>query len=228
MPSIAHLARLAQALPAGPGRRWLVLLAAFAALVTALPAAAATPATPAEHPATPEAVVEQLDAALIRTMQASRRVDYQTRYQQLAAIMRQAFDFPDMARIATGAGWFGLTPAQKAAITNAFEGYSIATYVSDFNGYSGEHFVMGGRRDMPQGVMVTASLVSPGEQPVTFGYLLHKVGGAWRIIDIYLNGAISQLAVRRSEFSAVLAEAGPNGLIARLEQKTQQLAQGTS
>ena len=58
---------------------------------------------------------------------------------------------------------------------------------------------------------------------MTFGYLMHRVPGTWRITDIYLGGTISQLAVRRSEFSSVLVQAGPKGLLQRLAEKTKKL-----
>ena len=57
-------------------------------------------------------------------------------------------------------------------------------------------------------------------------YLLRSAQDKWRIIDVYLSGTVSQLAARRSEFSAVLRQSGVSGLIALLKQKTAQLANG--
>ena len=55
-------------------------------------------------------------------------------------------------------------------------------------------------------------------------YLLRNEQEKWRIIDVYLNGTVSQLAARRSEFSSVLRQDGVSGLVALLKQKTAQLA----
>lgn len=210
--------------------------AAVAAVMTGVPAAlaanvkpsAARHVLPAAHAATPQAVVERFDTTLLKVMQQARELGYQGRYDTLAPVMSQAFDFAGMARVAAGPAWFKLTPAEQEAIVKAFERYSIATYAAQFDSYAGERFVTTAARSVPQGTMITAALEGGGDQPVTFGYLLHKAGGAWRIIDIYLNGTISQLAVRRSEFSSILARSGPDGLISRLDQKTEQLAQGTA
>jgi phospholipid transport system substrate-binding protein len=45
-------------------------------------------------------------------------------------------------------------------------------------------------------------------------------GGAWRVIDVYLSGTISELAARRSEFAGVLQSSGAAGLVTVLEQRS--------
>lgn len=206
-------------------RRLMVMAAMVLPLLVAAPLGAWS--APAERTA-PETVVGLFNATLLRIMQGAGRLGYQRRYDELSAVMHRAFDFSEMARIATGPAWAGFTAAEQEAVMQAFCRFSIATYVSEFNDYSGEEFEMAGRRDMPQGAMVSAKMTRPGQTAVTFGYLLHEVAGAWRIIDVYLEGTISQLAVRRSEFSSILARAGADGLVQRLAEKTRQLEQGAT
>lgn len=43
---------------------------------------------------------------------------------------------------------------------------------------------------------------------------MRRNGDAWLISDIYLNGAISEVVTRRSEFAAILKSEGIDGLIA--------------
>jgi len=52
---------------------------------------------------------------------------------------------------------------------------------------------------------------------------MHRKGDSWLISDIYLDGAISEVATRRSEFSAILKNEGTEGLIAALNRKTDAL-----
>ena len=47
-----------------------------------------------------------------------------------------------------------------------------------------------------------------------------------QIVDIFLTGTISELATRRSEFSAVLQQGGYQALLATLERKTAAQAAG--
>jgi len=44
-------------------------------------------------------------------------------------------------------------------------------------------------------------------------------GQSWLISDIYLDGAISEIATRRSEFAGILRSEGIDGLIAALNRK---------
>jgi phospholipid transport system substrate-binding protein len=48
---------------------------------------------------------------------------------------------------------------------------------------------------------------------------MRRQGDAWLISDIYLDGAISEVATRRSEFAAILKNEGVDGLIAALNRK---------
>jgi phospholipid transport system substrate-binding protein len=44
-----------------------------------------------------------------------------------------------------------------------------------------------------------------------------------RVLDVYLNGTISDLATRRDEFSSIIASGGADGLIKKLQDRTQSL-----
>jgi phospholipid transport system substrate-binding protein len=46
----------------------------------------------------------------------------------------------------------------------------------------------------------------------------------WQIADVYLNGTISELAIRRSEFASILQRQGVDGLIAELNRKADLLS----
>ena len=199
-----------------------ILMAVVIAVLLALGPAIAM-AAPAGDPASPEAVIDRFDITLLRVMREGKKLGYDARYETLAAVMKQAFDFSGMTRIAVGPAWYGLTSDQKSEIFDAFRHFSIATYAAEFDSYSGEQFVTEGNAPVPRGILVTAALVPAHDAPTKFGYLLHNVAGTWRVIDIYLNGTISQLAVRRSEFSSVLAQFGPQGLVQRLVQRTNSL-----
>lgn len=198
-----------------------VLLAPVAALGPgASPAAASEIAVAAR--AAPEEVVAEFHEALLRAM---HEATYQERYDALAPAMNRAFDFTSMTRIAIGPRWFHLQPEQQGALVDAFRRFSIATYASQFDQYGGERFDAAGPNETaPQGTIVQTVMQPASDKPIRFNYLLHRTADGWRIVDIYLEGTISQLAVRRSEFTSVLAQSGPDGLANLLEQKTKRLA----
>ena len=61
--------------------------------------------------------------------------------------------------------------------------------------------------------------MQPSGRVVNINYLVR--GG--RVIDVYLNGTISDLATRRDEFTSIIAAGGADGLVKRLHERTQRL-----
>jgi class 3 adenylate cyclase len=65
-------------------------------------------------------------------------------------------------------------------------------------------------------------------EPVNVDYMMRRQGDSWLISDVYLDGAISEVATRRSEFAAILKSQGIDGLIAALNRKADILTATTS
>ena len=61
-------------------------------------------------------------------------------------------------------------------------------------------------------------------EPVHLSYLLLQNGAARQIIDVYLNGTISELATPRSESGSILRGQGIDGLIVTLNAEADTLA----
>ena len=53
--------------------------------------------------------------------------------------------------------------------------------------------------------------------------MMRRSGDNWPISDIYLDGVISEVATRRSEFAAILKTEGIDGLISALNRKAEVL-----
>ena len=53
--------------------------------------------------------------------------------------------------------------------------------------------------------------------------MMRRSGDNWLISDIYLDGAISEVATRRSEFAAILKTEGVDGLTSALNRKAEVL-----
>jgi hypothetical protein len=49
----------------------------------------------------------------------------------------------------------------------------------------------------------------------------------WRVVDIFLSGSVSQLALHRADYNSVFGRGGLAALLASLEEKAKKLAAGT-
>jgi phospholipid transport system substrate-binding protein len=178
-------------------------------LLPALPAAAQT------------AVIEGFHATLIEVMRNAERLGVRGREARLRPVMEQAFNLPAMTRIAIGPAWSGLGAADQQALVQAFSDWSIATYASRFDGFGGESFQTLGETTLQSGDrLVRTQLNRPNDAPVALNYLMREAGGVFRIVDIYLTGTISELASRRSEFTALLRDGGAERLLAELRRRS--------
>jgi ABC-type transporter MlaC component len=61
--------------------------------------------------------------------------------------------------------------------------------------------------------------VRSGKEDVRLDYRLRQTPEGWRIIDIYAQGGISMLAMRRAEFSSFLKRQGFEELVDAVEAK---------
>ena len=209
----------------------LLLLAGNVAADQAAPAASKTAAYEASDSNAAEQIaapsVEKLHAELIAIMRSADQLGYTGRYEQLRPVVDQTFDLHFMASKSVGRHWKKLTEEDRERWLETFERLITANYAGRFNAFSGERFeTLGEEAAIHDTRVVRTQLVRPGDEDVQLNYRLRDVDGEWRIIDIYLNGTVSELALRRSEYSSVLKREGFEKLLSTLHAKVESLSQG--
>jgi phospholipid transport system substrate-binding protein len=167
--------------------------------------------------------VRSLYATLLATMRDGPTLGPRGRYGQIEPIIRRVFDIPLMTRLAVGPEWTGLSQSQRQQVSQAFVRYIAAVYADRFDSYSGERLQVIGEQVSAGGSIITSRIFKSDGQPVDVNYLMRQNGGVWQIADVYLDGTISELATRRSEFAAILRTRGIDGLIETLNTKATSL-----
>jgi len=197
------------------------LAAAMALTVLSQPASAA--------PASGSETVQGLYDTLLSTMKNGRTLGQSGRFVQLEPVVRRTFDIASMARLSVGpSSWATMSETQRQQITESYGRYISAIYAERFDSYSGQKLQVTDEQPAAAGVMVRSQIVKANGEPVQVNYLMRKNGDAWLISDIYLDGAISEVATRRSEFAAILRNEGIDGLIAALNRKANMLTGTTA
>jgi phospholipid transport system substrate-binding protein len=200
-------------------RRWIL----SASLVAASVALAPLPAS--AEPAADRIGV--LYGALIEIMQQAKQLGVKGRFERLAPVLAETYDIPSMSRTAVGQSWGTLNPAQQAGIIDAFTRMMVANYANQFDGFSGERFEILQTIDRaPADKLVKTRLVQANGKAVALDYLMRSSGGEWKVVDVYLDGTISELASRRAEFSTILKSGGPDALIGSLRKQGDKLLAG--
>jgi phospholipid transport system substrate-binding protein len=172
--------------------------------------------------------VQSLYDALLNTMKNGRSLGQSGRFTRLAPVIRSTFDIATMARLSVGSSWAGLSEAQRQQVSDSFGRYISAIYADRFDSYDGQKLEVTGEQPAPAGVMVKSQIIKASGEPVKVDYMMRRNGESWLISDIYLDGAISEVATRRSEFSTILKNEGIDGLIAALNRKADMLTGTTA
>jgi phospholipid transport system substrate-binding protein len=170
-------------------------------------------------PASGGDTVKGLYEVLLTTMKNGRILGQSGRFTQLDPVIRRSFDIASMARLSVGPTWASLSDAQRQEMTESFARYISATYADRFDSYAGQNLEVTGEQPAPSGVMVKSRIIKANGEPVKVDYMMRRNGDSWLISDIYLDGAISEVATRRSEFATILRNDGIDGLIMALNRK---------
>jgi phospholipid transport system substrate-binding protein len=171
------------------------------------------------EPASGGGIVQGLYDALLSTMKNGRMLGQSGRFTQLEPVIQRTFDIPSMARLSVGPFWASLSEAQRQQVTESFGRYISAIYADRFDSYAGQKLQVTGEQPNAAGVMVRSQIIKANGDPVKVDYMMRRNGEGWLISDIYLDGAISEVATRRSEFAAILRTDGVDGLVAALNRK---------
>jgi phospholipid transport system substrate-binding protein len=174
----------------------------------------------------PGAAVSQLDQALMAALQAGKNKPFKDRYNILAPVIDQVFDLASILRTSVGLIWSQLPADQQAELAKVFRVYTVCSYAANFDDYSGQRIdLLPDTRTVGQDTVVATQIVGQGGT-TRIDYVMRQTDGAWKVVDVLLNGSISRVAVQRSDFRSLVAGGSAAPLIASLNNKIKQLSGG--
>ena len=162
-------------------RRGLLRLAALAIL----PPVAAS----AQHANAVTAPIQQFYNALLAIMKAGRTTPFTRRYDMLAPSLEQALNVPQILRTAVGFAWAASPPSQQSDLLTAFRHYTVATWVSNFDSYSGQRLqVSPSTRSVGLSQIVHTEIVKASGGSNVIDFVMRPVGSTWKAWDVLLDG----------------------------------------
>jgi phospholipid transport system substrate-binding protein len=199
------------------------------ALVGAMAGAAIAETAPAgrqeAEAGSPRAVVESLHEVLLSCMKGECGPDFAGRYEHIRTNLDETFDLPFMARMSIGKAWSKLSPDEQVAFVELSRSLSASTYADNFDSYGGQVFETLGEEPAGRGtILVKTELVQTNDDNVRFDYRLRKSDAGWRIIDVTLDGKVSEITMRRADYSAVIEREGYQKLVQAIEKKIEKHA----
>ncbi|MCP5057079.1 MAG: hypothetical protein GY937_10190 [bacterium] len=194
---------------------WRPLVFAF----TCLASASALAEEPVDF-ATTRAPIEAFYEVLVDCMKNAESLGLEGRKEMLEPAIDQTYDLPLMAAKVLGRHWRGLTDEDKNRWLATFRRITVATYAERFNSWDGQKLLVQGAELGARGTRVVHTRIEPpDDKPVDVHYRMKEREGRWQVMDVFLNGTVSELALRRSEYGGVIKTDGLDALIERLEAK---------
>ena len=189
---------------------WLTRLVLALTLIFAAPLAAQAQGDPAID------TVQGFYDTLLASMKGGKALGAQGRFDRLKPVIDKSFDFGTMIKYAVGPGWDTASPADQKSLTDAFERMTIAQYAGNFSSFGGEKFVVDPNVVTRGADRYVSSKLVTKDQSIAFIYRVRQFGSSWKIIDVLLDGNISQLNVYRSDFAATMKAGGASALVTKI------------
>ena len=198
-----------------------VALAAAAATVVPSAALAQAPRAAAAKPGVPSQLVLSNTSRVLTTLE-KRRAEFTKNRSALNSFVysefNQMFDREYAGRLVLGVNGRGAAPADVRAFSDALAESLMKRYGSsllDFNTKLTARVKSEVALPQNKGVRVVSELSRAGGNPIPVTYLMHQVGGTWKVFDVMVEG-VSFVQTFRSQFDAPLRQKGIKSVTAEL------------
>lgn len=185
----------------------------------------AEPSAPATAAVTPDAaaatkVVESLHDEMLAVMKDGKALGFDGRLARLQKAIEDRYDFAFMAEKSVGLAWKDIDEAQRAQLVDAMGRLAGNTYAGRMKDFSGEKFETLGTQPAAQATMlVRTQILEPTGKKTSLDYRLRETPAGPKIVDVFYDGTVSELAMRRSEYSSLLKKGGFPLLMDAIEKK---------
>ncbi len=146
-------------------------------------------------------------------------------YSYINQLVIPHFDFYNMSRWVLGNSWRRATEQQQQVFIKQFRTLLVRTYAKALLEYSDEEIRYYPEQVSPKSnTVVVKSEVkdSSSANTVPIHYRMHVIDGAWKVVDVSVDG-ISLVSTYRGSFASEIRENGLDSLIAKLEDRNGKL-----
>jgi phospholipid transport system substrate-binding protein len=191
---------------------------AFATSVLAAPASAEAP----------DMLVKRISNDVIDTVKADKDIQSGNSRKIMDLVNAKILPYVDaekMTSLAAGRFWRQATPEQQKALSEEFRTLLVFTYSGALSQIRNETVEFKPFRADPADpeVEVRSQVNLSRGEPITLNYRLTKTPAGWKIFDINVLGAWL-VETYKGTFASEINKSGVDGLIKRLHDRNQQLA----
>ena len=144
-------------------------------------------------------------------------LDREARWQRIAVVIEDGFDFRSMSQSVLATHWKKATPEERELFTQYFSQYIEQVYREKIEAYTGQEIVYGKETMAGDLASVDMEIMTPTASiPITFK--LRSNNGNWTAYDVVIEN-VSLVANYRATFAAIARNEGMDGIMADIQQR---------
>ncbi len=128
------------------------------------------------------------------------------------------FDYVELSKRTLGLSWNKFSQEQRREFVKLYKKRLADTYVDRITAYTNEKVDFTEAVPIGEGAVEVRSVVTTKTAQVPIYYRVMNEGGQWRVYDVIIEG-VSLIANYRSQFREILANQGPEGVLATLRKR---------
>jgi phospholipid transport system substrate-binding protein len=144
-------------------------------------------------------------------------LDREARWQRVAVVIKDGFDFRSMSQSVLATQWKKATPEERDLFTQYFSQYIEQVYREKIEAYAGQEIVYGKETLADDLASVDMEIMTATASiPITFK--LRSNNGNWFAYDVVVEG-VSLVANYRATYAAIARNEGMDGIMADIQQR---------
>ncbi len=132
-------------------------------------------------------------------------------------VINRTYDAEKMLKMIIGAAWKNQDNEKKKELIVVFKKYISKNYVNRFSKIQDVSFSNEKKEKISSDFFLVRSNLIIKQEKISIDYLLHLKDNTWKIFDVLLDGSVSEIATKKSEFRIYIKEKRIDDLIKALK-----------
>ena len=136
-------------------------------------------------------------------------------------VIKNSYDLEKMGRMIIGVDWKQMDTNTQKEFINVFKRFISVNYLRRFNKINELSFEHQTVKVIEDKFKLAKVILTADNEKIKIDYLLGFKNEKWKIFDVLLDGSISEIATKKSDFKKIIREEGVGGLLKHLRIKNQ-------
>jgi len=137
---------------------------------------------------------------------------------KIRTISEKMFDFNELSRRTLGLNWNKFKTEQQQEFIELYKSILEGAYIDKIVSYTDEKIIFNGENPLSEKTVEVQTTVVTKKADIPISYRMIRKEGEWRVYDVIIEG-VSLISNYRSQFTQILVNKSPEGLLDTLRKK---------